>query len=77
MKHYYRRGLSYSLFDFDFYIYKRIMRKYMHDYSTDTRILRKLKIKTCGKQALVLKTIILKPATARTQGYSDEVLIKF
>lgn len=49
----------------------------MHDYSTDTRILRKLKIKTCGKQALVLKTIILKTATARTQGYSDEVLIKF
>lgn len=46
----------------------------MHDYSTDTRILRKLKIKTCGKQAL--KTIILQPATARTQGYSDEVLIK-
>lgn len=44
----------------------------MHDYSTDTRILRKLKIKPCGKQALVLKTNVLTPTTAWTLGYSDE-----
>lgn len=48
----------------------------MHDYSTDTRILRKLKIKPCGKQALVLKTNVLTPTTAGTLGYSDEVFIK-